>query len=242
MRNFIVVIPARLDSKRLPKKPLIIIEGLPMIIRTANQCSKVIDRKNIIIATDSKKIKAVCNNFSYKCVLTSKKCLTGTDRVAEVAKKIKAKTYINLQGDEPIFNPKDIKKFLKISLKNRNKILNGFSEIKNNLDYKNLSIPKLVFNNLGELMYISRSPIPGNKKNRLVRGWKQVCIYSFPREILLKFSKTNNKSSLEKIEDIEILRFLEMGFKVKMIKLSSNSFAIDTKLDLLKLKKRLKKR
>ena len=207
MRNFIVVIPARLDSKRLPKKPLIIIEGLPMIIRTANQCSKVIDKKKIVIATDSKKIKAVCDNFSYKCVLTSKKCLTGTDRVAEVAKKIKAKIYINLQGDEPIFNPNDIKKFLKVALSNQDKILNGFSEIKNITDYKNLSIPKLVFNNLGELMYMSRSPIPGNKKNRLIRAWKQVCIYSFPRKTLLQFSATKNKSSLEKIEDIEIFNF-----------------------------------
>ena len=166
--KFIIVIPARYKSERLPGKPLANIGGLPMIVRTYNQCAKVVNRENIIVATDNNKIKKVCEQYNIKSMITSNKCLTGTDRVAEVAKKIKAKIYINLQGDEPIFNPNDIKKFLKVALSNQDKILNGFSEIKNITDYKNLSIPKLVFNNLGELMYMSRSPIPGNKKNRLI--------------------------------------------------------------------------
>ena len=87
------------------------------------------------------------------------------------------------------------------------------------------------------LLYMSRSAIPGNKKNRFIKAWRQVCVYSFPREILLKITKNNKKSKLENIEDIEILRFIEKGMSVKMIKLSNKSLAVDTKKDLKKVLK-----
>jgi 3-deoxy-manno-octulosonate cytidylyltransferase (CMP-KDO synthetase) len=112
MKTFIVVLPARMHSKRLHGKPLIKIGGLPMIIRTYFQCLKAVNKKLIYIATDNVKIKKVCNLYGAQCILTSKKCLTGTDRVAEVSKKIKAKFYINVQGDEPFFNPADLKKII----------------------------------------------------------------------------------------------------------------------------------
>ena len=85
--KYIVVIPARYKSERLPGKPLINIGGLPMIVRTYNQCAKVVNRENIIVATDNNKIKKVCDQYNIQSMITSNKCLTGTDRVAEVAKK-----------------------------------------------------------------------------------------------------------------------------------------------------------
>ena len=127
--KFLIVIPARLKSKRLPNKPLINIKGLPMIVRTYKQCSKVADRKNIIVACDSKKIVDICKIHKINYLITSRNCLTGTDRVYEVSKKILAENYINVQGDEPIFNPTDLKKVIKFILNKKNNkfVLLGYS-------------------------------------------------------------------------------------------------------------------
>ena len=113
-KKYLLVIPARYASTRLSGKALIKIEGVPMIIRTCNQCLKVVPRNKLYVATDDKRIVDCCKKHNIQTIITSKKCLTGTDRIAEVAKKIKTDTYINVQGDEPIFDPKDIKNMLEI--------------------------------------------------------------------------------------------------------------------------------
>lgn len=172
--------------------------------------------------------------------MTSTNCLTGTDRVAEVAKKIKCDFYINVQGDEPFFYPNDLKKLIKEALKNPKQIINGYSEIKDKKLFYNSSIPKVVFDNQKYLLYMSRGPIPSSKEMRLKKGWRQICAYSFPREALKNFNKQKVKSKLEAIEDIEILRFIENGYKVKMIKMSNKSLAVDNKEDLAKAKIYLK--
>ena len=91
MLNFLLVIPARYKSERLPGKPLVSINGIPMIVRTYNQCKKVVSESKILVATDHKKIFNLCKRNKINVIMTSKKCLTGTDRVAEVAKKNKKK-------------------------------------------------------------------------------------------------------------------------------------------------------
>jgi 3-deoxy-manno-octulosonate cytidylyltransferase (CMP-KDO synthetase) len=236
--DFLVVIPARMNSKRLPNKPLIKILGKEILLRTYQQCLKAVDGNKILIATDSRQIIHFCKLNSINSVKTSSKCLTGTDRVAEVAKKIKKKFYINVQGDEPIFNPKDLKKIIEHSRKNQGLIINGYSKILNQKDYNNPNIPKAVVSNDNFLIYMSRSPIPGNKLNQFKYSHRQICIYSFPRNLLLKFSKSK-KTFNEKIEDIEILRFLDLGYKVKMVKMSNDSISVDTNADLKKVKVRL---
>ena len=241
--KYIIVIPARYKSERLPGKPLLNIGGLPMIVRTYNQCTKVVSKDKIIVATDSNKIKKVCDKYKIKSIIPSSKCLTGTDRVAEVAKKINCKFYINVQGDEPFFNPSDLKKLILEATRHPNEIINGYTEIKDKELFFNSSIPKLVFDKRGYLLYMSRASIPANKKYDFQKGWRQVCAYSFPKKELLSFAKNKKKTKIEFYEDIEILRFLELGYKVKMIKMSNKSLAVDTKNDLdkaeiyLKLKK-----
>ena len=235
--DYIIVIPARLHSTRLKEKLLIKIKGVEIIARTYLKCKQVAKKENIIVATDSKKIVDICQKYDAKYILTSKNCLTGTDRVAEVAKKIKKDIYINVQGDEPLLNPADLKKIIDNSKKYKDTILNGYADIKNKNEYYNNSIPKLVFDKNKFLLYMSRAPIPNSKNNIFKKSFKQVCIYSFPRKKLLEFNKNFKKSFLENLEDIEILRFLEKSEKIKMIKLSGKSFAIDTKFDLKKIKK-----
>lgn len=238
--KYIVVIPARYKSKRLPGKPLTKINGVPMIVRTYRQCLKVVKAKNIIVATESLKIKRLCDEFSIKSILTSDKCLTGTDRVAEVSKKINASLYINVQGDEPFFNHLDLKKLINCALKNPKEIINGYTEIKDNKLYTSSSIPKVIFNRKGYLIYMSRGQIPSSKDKKFVKAWRQVCAYSFPKKLLQVFLNNKKKTPIENIEDIEILRFLELGFKVKMIKMSDKSLSVDNPKDLEKAKLYLK--
>ena len=170
-------------------------------------------------------------------MMTSTKCLTGTDRVAEVAKKIKKKFYINVQGDEPLCNPVDIKKIINTAKKYPNAVINGFTEIKDKKTFYSPHIPKVIFRENGNLIYMSRAPIPSNKSRSLIKAWRQICIYSFPYKSLKVFSNFKKKTRLEAIEDLELNRFIEIGYQVKMIKLSNKSIAVDTKSDLLKVKK-----
>ena len=211
-----------------------------MIVRTYMQCSKVVGRSKILVATDSTKIKKVCDEYNIKSIITSKKCLTGTDRVAEVAKKIKCNFYINVQGDEPFFNPNDLKMLIKEAKKKPNEVINGYTEINDKKLFFSSSIPKVVFDKKGYLLYMSRGAIPSNKALEFKKAWRQVCAYSFPRKALFDFSKTKNKTPIESLEDIEILRFLENGRKVKMIKMSNKSLAVDNNDDLEKAKIYLK--
>ena len=102
-------------------------------------------------------------------------------------------------------------------------------------------VPKVVFRNDGKLFYMSRAPIPTTKKHKYLTAWRQVCAYSIPKKALMTFSAIKKKTLLEKIEDCELLRFIELGFEIRMIKMSNKSVAIDTKEDLRQVRKILKK-
>lgn len=239
MQDYLLVIPARYQSSRLPGKPLIDLNGKSMILRTYEKCLEVVQKEKVIVATDDERIYNHCLSNSMNVLMTSDSCLTGTDRVAEVAKIISAEYYINVQGDEPLFNPADILKILDCLKNNKGKIINGYCSINNKEDFFSTSIPKVVFRPDGRLLYMSRSPIPGNKNGLFIKGNRQVCVYAFPKDALEKFSFQVNKTVLEKEEDIEIIRFLELGYEIFMIELSDNSIAVDNPEDVEKVLKRL---
>ena len=232
-KNFILIIPARLESTRLPRKLLINIEGLSIIQRTYNCAIKSLgDKEKIIIATDSELIRNHCEDFGANVLKTSKNCLTGTDRVAEVSEKIEADQYINLQGDEPIFPTEDLNLFINEAIKKPEEIHTAITKIKSDLDYKNLSIPKMVFSNSRKLLYSSRAPIPSNKSGKFKVGFKHICIYAFNKNHLHTFKKYGRKAFFENQEDLEINRFLELDFRVNCIELKKGGKAVDTKEDL----------
>ena len=239
--NYIVVIPARYKSSRLEGKPLIDLNGIPMIIRTYRQCLKAVPSNLIYIATDHDLIKKTCSKEGVQVVMTSSNCLTGTDRVAEVSEKIHAETYVNVQGDEPLFNPDDLKLLLKEIKKYPNDIITGYCEIDNELMHKDIHVPKVVIRPDGRLLYASRAPIPFNKLNTFQKGWRQVCAYAFPIAVLKIFSSVKKKTELEEIEDIEYLRFLELGLEVRTLRMSKKSLAVDTPEDVILAKKMISK-
>lgn len=239
MSKYVVAIPARLKSTRLPEKPLIDILGKSMIQRTYEQCVKAVSKELVYVVTDSNAIKNHCEERDMQVVMTSEECLTGTDRIAEFSDYVDAEYYINVQGDEPLINPLDISLVIQMIDVYPEEILNGYTRILEEDDYRSFSVPKLVFREDKRLMYMSRAAIPSNKKNVFDKAYRQVCIYSFPKKCLHAFRSQNVKTPVEDIEDIEILRFLELGYDVRMIEMSSESIAVDHVEDVEKVIKRL---
>jgi 3-deoxy-manno-octulosonate cytidylyltransferase (CMP-KDO synthetase) len=235
-KKIVIIIPARFNSTRFPGKPLAKILGKSMILRVWEKCIKVISKNFVYVATDDKKIADHCQSQGINYLMTSKNCKTGTDRVIEVAKKIQSDLYLNVQGDEPLINIKDIKKIIRLFfLYKKKKIINAMCRIKNKEEFFSFNVPKVVFDDNYNLIYMSRAAIPSNKQNQFIRAFKQVCIYAFSRKHLLSENIFNHKRNLEMIEDIEILRFVENSLPVKMVKVSSNSISVDTKKDLRKV-------
>ena len=172
-----------------------------------------------------------------KATMTSSECLTGTDRVCEIARKIDREIIINVQGDEPLINPKDILTVLEAARRNKGTIINGMCSIEEENDFRNPNVPKVVTSPDGRLLYMSRAPIPTGKKLEFKGAMRQVCIYAFPKNVLREFGRKREKTRVENIEDIEILRFLELGHTVHMVEVKGSPVAVDTPEDLERAKK-----
>jgi len=238
----VVLIPARFSSSRYPGKPLVNLLGKPMILWVAELSEKAVSRENVYVATEDERIADVLKEAGFQTVMTSDNALTGTDRLAEAATQIDADIFVNVQGDEPLVDPKDILKIRDSKLNDLNSVINGFSWLSESEDPHSVNIPKVITNENNDLVYMSRVALPGFKdsQNAPLKYKKQVCIYAFTKEELIAFKAFGRKSELEKSEDIEILRFLELGKKIKMIETKPGSLAIDVPCDVSKVEEALK--
>lgn len=236
----LVVIPARYESSRLPGKPLVSLCGVPMVVRTWRQCVKVVEATRVVVATDDDRIESVCAAHGVSVVRTSSACLTGTDRVAEVSRLIEASCYVNVQGDEPVFNPDDLATLLQAAELHPNDVLNGWCEITSVDQFRSPTVPKVVMRPDGRLLYMSRAAIPTGKDLAFHGARRQVCAYAFPKAALDAFSDSAGKTPLENVEDIEILRFLELGFDVRMLPMSDQSVAVDVPEDVLRAEMKIR--
>lgn len=230
--DFSIIIPARYESSRFPGKPLADILGKSLILRVWEQCIKALDKKNVFIATDDERIVNHCLKNDMQYLLTPNTCLTGTDRIYEASKQIKSDIYINVQGDEPLLKPQDIIDVINASKNNPSSIINAMCPISSEEDFRSSSVPKVVTDTKNKLLYMSRGAIPTNKKFEFIEAKKQVCVYALPLSALEAFGKHATKTPMESIEDIEILRFIEMGYPVQMIDVSSSSIAVDHPHDI----------
>jgi len=233
----VIIIPARYESSRLPGKPLIDLCGVSLIKRTWLQATKEFDKERVYVATDDGRIRNHCEEHGMQYVMTSSSCLTGTDRVAEAYKNIgrSYETIINVQGDEPVIPPSDIMKIALAHSKDPKNVCCGYSEIKSEEEFRRESIVKVVFDYDENLLYASRAAIPTNKKLEFVKAYWQVCLYAFSPESLERFV-SSKKTRLELIEDVELLRLMELGYKIKMVHLSGNSMSVDVPEDVKKIK------
>lgn len=242
--KIIGVIPARYESSRFPGKPLADVAGHPMIYWVYNQCKKVDDFDVVYVATDDERIEAVCKENGMNVIMTSKEHRTGTDRIGEVAEKIPADLYVNIQGDEPLMEPETIKKAIKPFYSNKNlQITNCMTKIKDPVEVVNFTVPKVITNKDNIGIYLSRSTTPYPKGSINYDYYKQVCVYGFTPEALrfyCDYGKKYGKAKIEAIEDIEILRFIENGYKVQFVEVESETIAVDTQNDLEKVNRFIK--
>ncbi|MFT6834734.1 MAG: 3-deoxy-manno-octulosonate cytidylyltransferase (CMP-KDO synthetase) [Francisellaceae bacterium] len=233
--KYAVVIPARYQSSRFPGKPLADILGKSMIQHVWERCCLAVDTNLVYIATDSDKIRDVAEDFGAQVIMTGSTCLTGTDRLAQANKQLNCDFIINVQGDEPLINPEDIKTVIYEYEKAPNTIINAMCRLKDEQEFRSFTVPKVVVSKSGSLLYMSRSPIPITKTDQFKFGYKQVCIYAFSKEHLEFFASHKKKTAVEVVEDIEILRFLENDIPVKMIEVESSSIAVDVPGDIKKV-------
>lgn len=238
------VIPARYKSSRFPGKPLADICGKPMIWWVYNQCIKVPELDEVYVATDDERIEKVCRENDINVIMTSDEHKTGTDRIGEVAEKIPADLYVNIQGDEPLIEPENIRKAILPFFENRElQISNLMTKIKNPVDAVNFTVPKVIVNKDNIGVYLTRSTAPYPKGSIDYCYYKQVCVYGFTPEALqfyCEYGKKNGKARVEAIEDIEILRFIENGYRVQYIEVDSDTVAVDTQNDLKKVNEIIK--
>ena len=232
------LIPSRLNSQRLPGKPLIKIDGLPLIIHVLKRsllCKKL---DKVIVCADDRSVIEVVKKFGGEAILTSKKHKNGTERICEVAKKYDAKLIIDIQCDEVFLNPEHVDRLIDFHKKNNQfDIIIPHSEI---LTYNNKNIVKIIDNDKGKIIYLSRADIPfyfRQKKNFLK---KHLDFISFKKKILLNYCKLI-KSKNEKIEGVELLRAIDNNFNLGTIKINTDVFSINTKLDLKKAKSIMKR-
>ena len=234
-----VIIPARFASTRFPGKPLIPLLGKPMILWVAELSALAVGKDHVYVATENEQIAKVVESAGFSSLKTNPFALTGTDRLAEAAKMVDYDIYVNVQGDDPLAEPADIKRCIELKSSHPNLIINGFCWIGKDEEPTSINIPKVITTESGKLVYMSRRPLPGYKdqRNAPVHYKKQVCIYGFTREELAIFVGFGRKSALEACEDIEILRFLDLNREVMMYECSPGSLAVDVVEDVEKVEK-----
>jgi len=234
----IALIPCRLESKRLKKKALLRLENIPVITHVLKRSllCKYLDK--VVVCTDSNKIIAEVKKNKGLYFKSKKKHENGTERIAEYPIKKKIKFIIDIQADEPLFDPKSIKELIFFHKKHSHYdiVVPSIKLKKGN----NKNEVKIISNEKGDVLYLTRSKSPCEFKSTVPYYQKHLSIISFKPKALKKFSKLN-KSKLEKIEGIELLRALENNFKIGTFLSKYTSQAIDVKEDYLKAKRIMKK-
>ena len=233
------IIPARFKSRRFPGKPLAKINGIPMIKRTYAQAFACPALTKVVVATEDKRIFDYCVSESLNVVMTTDKCLTGTDRLAEVVMKPeyeKYDFYFNIQGDEPVIDTKTIKEIFNEYKKFGDKYIayNLYKFIDDKNEINNKAIVKVVVNENDELMYMSRLPIPYSNSALPSLHKMQVPVYGYTAKSLQVFSE-HKKTINEKFEDVELLRFVDLGYKIKMLETKATTIAVDVPDDIVKV-------
>jgi 3-deoxy-manno-octulosonate cytidylyltransferase (CMP-KDO synthetase) len=232
------VIPARYQSTRFEGKPLVLINGIPMIKRTYMQAIKSAMLTDVIVATEDQRIVDYCQSENIPVTMTSDQCLTGTDRLVEVGTNKDYDFYINIQGDEPVIDQSAISQLVTEFQKYGEKYLayNLYKVIDDQTEIDSPTIIKVIVNQLDELMYMSRLPVPYSNSERVAVFKQQIPVYGFTREALKVFAQ-KSKTLNEQFEDIELLRFVDMGYPLKMAETFADSIAVDVPADVQKVER-----
>jgi len=236
----VVVIPARYGSTRFPGKPLADIDGRPMIEHVYRRAAASPFVSRVVVATDDLRIATRVNDFGGNVRLTRADHQTGTDRLAEVALSLDCDIVVNVQGDEPLLDPRAIAEALAPFTDASVSITTLYRRIENPGDLVNPNIVKIVLDRGGYAMYFSRAPIPYTRDPR--GGWpplyRHVGLYAYRRSALLVLASLE-PTPLERSEALEQLRALEHGIRIKAVETAYDSIGVDTPEDLEQVRRLL---
>ena len=233
----LAVIPARYQSSRMPGKPIMDISGKPMIWWVYVKCSSRFS--DVIVATDDERIYKKCQQFSMKVIMTSKEHETPTSRLYEVSQKINSELYFMIMGDEPLVNEKCFDLIIPSSSVSDYYVAALTNVIDNPADVVDFSNQKVVSDSCGNALFISRSPIPYPKGTLDIVYEKVTGVQVFSKKAL-EFYNAHERSLLEKAEENDLMRFIENGIKVKMIRSSYKTISVDTPKDLEKVRETIR--
>ncbi len=252
--SVVAIIPARYGSTRLPGKPLAKIGGKPMIQHVYESTSRARELSRVLVATDDRRIERAVKNFGGEVVMTSRRHASGTDRLAEVARKIRADWVVNVQGDLPFIHAETIARAVR-PLRQNPAIPMGTvcAPIYDLKEWRNPNIVKVLANHDGFALYFSRAPVPyarnmeldpSGRKNqsnddRRLWGYRHLGLYVYRRDFLLKFARLR-PTLLERIESLEQLRALENGYRIFVAEVDEKSVEVDTPADLRKAERYFK--
>ena len=236
MRNekIVAVIPARMSASRFPGKPLAQLRGRPMLEHVFKRTKLCAALDEVYIATCDEEIAAAAKAFGAKAVMTSPKHERATDRVAEVARGLTADIIVMVQGDEPMIEPEMIAASLEPFARDPSVVcVNLAAPIRSEAEFRDPNTIKVVMRENGDALYFSRQPIPTDQRLAFSQlpVYKQVCVIPFRREFLQRFSELA-PTPLEQAESIDMLRALEHGFAVRLVKTDVATHAVDTLEDL----------
>ena len=228
-----IVIPARLAATRLPDKPLALIGGRPLVVRTLLQAQKCRGVDTVIVATDSPAIFTAVRSHGGTAMMTRADHASGTDRVAEVVHAIDAELVVNLQGDEPFVNPRDLETIIAGLKRDVTGLVTLRAPIGNTADFASPNVVKVVVNADDLALYFSRAPIPFERQQRgdLTGVWRHVGVYGYRREALFELAETSPQP-LEIREGLEQLRALTLGIPILVLPAETLARGIDTAEDL----------
>jgi 3-deoxy-manno-octulosonate cytidylyltransferase (CMP-KDO synthetase) len=240
MNKAVGIIPTRWSSTRFPGKPLHLIAGQPLLRMVWEQSTRAKNLESVIVATDDMRIAEAAFDWGAEVALTSPRHCSGTDRVAEVAARTKTFAYIiNIQGDEPLVDPRLIDKLVeKLRSDRKIDIVTAAHPFANQADASSPHQVKVVVDLRGNALYFSRAAVPFPRDPRQANYFRHQGIYGFRRDALLQFVKWK-PTPLERAESLEQLRALENGVTVHVLITAKGSPGIDTPQDAQALERRL---
>ncbi len=239
---FLVVIPARLGSTRLPRKPLADIHGKPMVVRVAERAMQSA-AQSVIVATDSPEIQAACDEHRIECLLTRDDHATGTDRIAEIAQQLKLPDnalVVNVQGDEPLIPPELINQVAQALADHPScAISTAAVRITDKAELSNQNVVKVVLNRTGQAMYFSRATIPFVRDlspEASIKHLRHLGIYAYRADFLQAYTRLE-PAPPEQAESLEQLRALWNGYRIQVhVASEAPPAGVDTQEDLERIR------
>ena len=239
MLEAVGVIPSRYRSTRFPGKALAALAGKPLIQHVYERSVSARSLERILVATDDDRILKAVRKFGGEAVLTSPDHLSGTDRLAEVARMLEAGTYVNIQGDEPLVDPRDIDALVEKLRQDPSVYMATLrSPIRKREEMENPNVVKVVCDRSGNALYFSRSPVPNQMGGGVTGTYRHLGLYAYRRAFLLEIT-AEAPGALERLERLEQLRVLETGRRIRVLDAVGPSIGVDTPEDLERVRRLL---